>query len=69
MYGHFYDLLCLFKNGTKSDLFAAHFEQHFKATMSRTDLRKYMTFQVVKQLNLIVAMKTFTKPYCNLFIE
>ena len=54
---------------TKSDSFAAHFEHHFKATASRTDLRKYMTFKVVKQLNLIGEMKTFTKPNCNLFTE
>ena len=39
----FYDLLCLFKN-RKSDSFDAHFKQHFKATMSHTDLRKYTTF-------------------------
>ena len=69
MYSHFYDILHLFKNGQKSDSFAAHFEQHFKATMSGIDLGKYMTFKVVKQLNLIGAMQTFTKPNCNLFIE
>ena len=28
-----------------------------------------MTFKLVKQLNLIGAMKKFTKPNCNLFIE
>ena len=28
-----------------------------------------MTFKVVKQLNQIGAMKTFTKPNCNLCIE
>ena len=54
---------------TKSDSFAAHFEQHFKTTTSRTDLHKYMTFKVVKQINLIGALKTFTKPNCILFIE
>ena len=43
MDGHFSDLLRLLKNGQKSDLFAAHFEQHFNITTSRTDLRKYMT--------------------------
>ena len=62
MDGHFSDLLRLFKNGQKSDSFAAHFEQHFNNTTSRTDLHKYMTFKGVKQLNLIGAMKTFTKP-------
>ena len=60
--GHFSDLLHLLKNGKKSYSFAAHFEQHFNTTMPRKDLRKYMTFKVVKQLNLIGAMKTFTKP-------
>ena len=54
---------------TKSDSFAAHFEKQFQSTMSRIDLLKYMTFQVVKQLNLIGAMKTVTKPNCNQFIE
>ena len=53
----------------KSYSFAAHFVQHFNTTTSRTDLRKYMTFKVVKQINLIGAMKTFTKPNCNLCIE
>ena len=62
MDGHFSDLLCLFKNRQKSDSFAAHFEQHFKAPMSHTYLRKYMTFKLLKQLNPIVAMKTMTKP-------
>ena len=59
---HLSDLLRLLKNGQKSDSFAAHFEQKFKTTTSRTDLRKYVTFKLVKQLNPIVAMKTFTKP-------
>ena len=69
MDGHFSDLLHLFKNGQKSDSFAAQFKQHFNTTMSRTDLRNYMTFKLVKQLNLIGEMKTFTKPNCNLFFE
>ena len=37
--------------------------------MSRTDLHKYMTFKLIKQINLIGAMKTFTKPNYNLFIK
>ena len=49
--------------------FAAHSEQHFNTTTSRTDLRKYMTFKVVKQLSPIGAMKTFTQPNCNLCME
>ena len=69
MDGHFSDLLCLLNNVQKSDSFAAHFEQHFNATTSRTYLRKYMTFNVVKQINPIGAMKTFTKPNCSLRME
>ena len=62
MYGHFSDLLRLLNNRKKLESFASHFEQNFSTTMSRTDLRKYMTFKVVKQLNPIGAIKTFTKP-------
>ena len=69
MDGHFSDLLRLLKNGHKSDSFAAHFEQHFNTTTSRTDLRKYMTFKVVKQINQIGAMKTFKKPNCNICMD
>ena len=54
---------------TKSDSFSAHFDQHFKAAMSRTYLRKYMPFKLVKQLNLIGAMKTITKPNWNLCMK
>ena len=69
MDGYFSDILRLLQKGQKSDSFASHFEQHFNATTSRTDIRKYMTFKVVKQLNPIGAMKTFTKPNCNLCKE
>ena len=69
MDGHFSDLQHLLKNGQKPDSFAAHFKEHFNTTTSRTDIRKYMTFKVVKQINLIGAMKTFTKPNCNLCME
>ena len=66
---HFSDLLRLLNNEQKSDPFASHFEQHFNTNASRTYLRKYMTFKFVNQLDLIGAMKTFTKPNCNLCIE
>ena len=69
MNGHFSDLQHLLKNGQKSDSFAAHFVQHFNNTMSRTYLRKFMTFKVLKQLNPIGAMKTFTTPNCNLCMQ
>ena len=67
--GYFSDILRLIKTGKKSDSFAAHSEQHFNSTMSCTDLRKYMMFKVVKQLNPIGAMKTFTKQNFNLCME
>ena len=67
--GHFYDLLRLLKNGHKHDWFDDHFEQHIKSTTSCTDLRKYMPFKVVMQINLIGAMKTFTKLNCNICME
>ena len=69
MDGHFSDLQLLLKNGQKLDSFADHFVQHFTTTMSCTDLRKYMTFKVVKQINLIGTMKTFTKPNYNLCMQ
>ena len=69
MDGHFSDLQCLLKNGQKSDSFAAHFVEHLNNTTSRTDLRKCMIFKVLKQINPIGAMKTFTKPNCNLWMQ
>ena len=37
--------------------------------MSRTDILKYMTFRLLKQLNLIGTMKTFTKQNFNICME
>ena len=69
MDGHLSDLQRLLKNGQKSDSFAAHFVQNFNSTTSRTELRKCMTFKVLKQINSIGAMKKFTKPNCNLCMQ
>ena len=69
MDGHFSDILRLLKNGQKTDSFAARFEQHFNATMSHTDLRKYMMLKLLKQLNLVGKTKTFMKPNCNLCMK
>ena len=60
--GHFSDLLRLIKNGQILDSFSAYLEQHFNSTKSHTDLRKCMTFKVLKQIKPIGAMKTLTKP-------
>ena len=69
MDGHFYNLLRLLKNRKKYDSIAAHSEQHFNATTLHVDLRKYMAFKLVKQINPIDAMDKFTKPDCNLCME
>ena len=69
MDGQFSNLLRLLKNGQKSYSFDAHFKQYFNTTMSRTYIRKYMAFKLVKQINPIGVMKTFTKPNFNLFME
>ena len=69
MDSHLSDLLLLLNNRQKSDSIAAHFKQHFNTTTSRTDLRKYMTFKVVIEPNLIGEMKTFTELNCNLCME
>ena len=57
------------KNGQKPDFFVDNFKQHFKYITSHTDLRKCMTFKVAKQINAIGAMKSFTKPDCNICME
>ena len=67
--GHFSNLQRLLKNGQKSDSFAAHFIQNFNNTTSCTELRKCMKFKVIKQLNSIGSIKTFTKPNCNLCMQ
>ena len=69
MNGHLFNILHLLKKGQEPDSFSAHYKQRFNSTTSCTDLHKWMTFKVVKQLNRIGAVKTFTKSNCNLFME
>ena len=69
MDGHFYNLVCLLKNGQISNSFAARSKKNFRATTSCTDLRKYMTFKLVKQLKLIGAMKNDAEPNSNICME
>ena len=57
------------KTDKNQSSYAAHFVQHFNNTTSRTDLGKCMTFKIINQLNLICAMKTFTKHNCNLCVQ
>ena len=59
---NFFNILRLLKNGKKSDSFADNFGQHFNCTTSRIDLRKFITFKVVNQINMIGSMKTFKNP-------
>ena len=53
----------------KQDSCAAHFKQNFNATTTYTDLHKYMTFKVLKMINLIGSIKKLTKPNFKLCIE
>ena len=69
MDSHLSGVQSLLKNGLKSDSFDDHYGQHFKYTTSRMDLGKCMMFKVVKKLNPIVAMQSFTKLNCNLCME
>ena len=69
MDGHFSDLQRILKNGQKPDSFSDHFVQHFNTTTKRTGISKYMTFKLVKQLNLIGTMKKITKPNFNLCMQ
>ena len=48
MDGIFSNVHNIFKNGQKSDSFAAHYGQHFKSTSSNIDLSKGVMFKVVK---------------------
>ena len=64
----FYDVQRLLKNGHKSESFSAHFEKHFKYTISGTDLRKCMIFKLVNHINNIVPMKSIIKPNYNICI-
>ena len=69
MDGHFSNLLRLLKNGQQSHSFSTHFDHNFNVATSCIDLRKYMTFKVVKYLNPIGAMNFFMKPNGNLCME
>ena len=67
--GNSSNLLLLLNNGQKPHKCASHSKHHFKYTISSTDPNKFMTFKLVNQLNLIGAMKTFTKHNYNLCTE
>ena len=45
--------------------FATHYQQHFNSTTTHTDLFKCITFKVVKFINTVGYVKTFTKPILN----
>ena len=55
---HFSNLLCLLKNRQNQTHFLPTSASNLTLLRHCTDLRKYMTFKVVRQLNLIDAMKT-----------
>ena len=53
MIGHLSYVQNIIKNEQKSVSFAAHYEQHFKSTMSHTDLRKCIVFKLVMGVGLV----------------
>ena len=59
---YFSDVQSLLKNGQKSELFAVHFKQQFKSITPPMEWRKRETFKVVKQINPIREIGSFTKP-------
>ena len=70
MDGHFSDVQKLLKNRSKIYIrLWPTIKNLFKATTSQPDLRMHTTFKVVKQLNHIGSMKTFTEPSFNMRIE
>ena len=69
MYSYFFNLRPLLKKGQRPDSFADHFEQHFDSTTSYIYLINCITFNIFKILNLIGAVKKFTKLNCNLCME
>ena len=58
-----------FFNDNKLYSSAAHCEQHLKYSTSRTCILNYMRIKVVKRINHIGTMKTFTKPNYSLCME
>ena len=62
-------MLSVFSKTWKSDSFDNLFWQQFKSNTSDTYLRKCMAFKVVKHINPLGSMKSFTKNNCNLCIE
>ena len=65
MDGYFSNIQRLLNNVQRKYSFDAHSEQHFNATISHTDLRKYIPFKVLKQIYPFGTMENFTKPNCN----
>ena len=65
---NFSDVQCLLKNG-KIRLISCSLKKNFKYTTSCIDLHKCIMFNVVKHLNSISTMKSFTKPNCIIYTE
>ena len=50
---HFSKVQGIIKNRQKLDSFDIHYKKHLKTTASCTNLRKFMTLKVVKQIKSI----------------
>ena len=65
MDGHFSDVQHILKYGQKLDLYDVNYEQQFKPTTLLTDIWDCIPFKVVKHINPIRAIKSFTRSNCK----
>ena len=66
---HFSKVQGIIKKRQKLDSFADHYKQQLKTTVSCTDLRKFITLKVVKQIKQITSILSLTKNNYNLCME
>ena len=66
---HFSNVQHIIKPGQKPVSFSSHYDKHFKFTTAHTYLNMCMGFKLVKHINNIGEMKTFTKPNFSLCID
>ena len=67
--GNFSDVQHILKNRQKSDSLAAQYKQYVKQNMSHNYLRNCMYLELLKELNLIGEMKSYTKTNFNICVE
>ena len=69
MDGHVFNVQIILNNRQKSESFTANYDQQFKSNMSINYLHNCIIFKLVKQINSIGDMNSFTKPNFMLCME